>query len=104
MVLGPLTNPAKAQHVVIGVFDDKLVDLMANTLMEIGSVDHGVVIHGCGLDEISPLGPSTIVEIKATRSETAEKVYTSKRYVHVVIRVQIACFHCCSFRLYSNLI
>lgn len=63
-LLGPMTNAANAQHVVIGVFEDSLVDLMANTLMEVGSVDHGVIIHGCGLDEISPLGASTIYEIK----------------------------------------
>ena len=29
---------------------------MANSLIEIGNVDHGVVIYGVGLDEISPLG------------------------------------------------
>jgi hypothetical protein len=32
--------------------------------MEIGTVDVGLIIHGAGLDEISPLGPSTIVEIR----------------------------------------
>jgi len=63
-LLGPMTNAANAQHVVIGVFEDSLVDLMANTLMEVGNVEHGVVIHGCGLDEVSPLGASTIYEIK----------------------------------------
>ena len=34
-ILGPMTNAAGAQHVVIGVFDDGLMDLMADT-MEVG--------------------------------------------------------------------
>ena len=33
---------------------------MNRALQEIGQVRHGVVIHGCGLDEISPLGPSQV--------------------------------------------
>lgn len=63
-LLGPMTNAANAKHVVIGVFDGELVDLIASTLMEVGTVEHGVVIHGCGLDEISPLGKSTVFELK----------------------------------------
>jgi len=59
-----MTNAAGAQRAVIGVFDDGLQDLMAQSLIEVGRVDHAVVIHGCGLDEISPLGPSKIVEIR----------------------------------------
>ena len=71
-ILGPMTNAAGAQHVVIGVFDGSLMDLMANTLMELGYIEHGVVIHGCGLDEISPLGPSSIIELqnKAAQGRT----------------------------------
>ena len=38
----------------------------ASSLMAIGNVEHGVVIHGVGLDEISPMGPSSILEIKNT--------------------------------------
>ena len=32
-LLGPMTNAANAQHVVIGVFEESLVELMARTLM-----------------------------------------------------------------------
>lgn len=69
--------------VILGVFDEKLVDLMANALMELGWVDHGVVVHGCGLDEISPLGSSTIFEIKASAqlSPEGKKLYTSSRFL-----------------------
>lgn len=62
-ILGPMTNAAGAQRVVLGVFHEELLDLMAQTLKEVGRVDHAVVIHGVGLDEISPLGPATIVEV-----------------------------------------
>lgn len=36
-ILGPMTNPAGAQRVVIGVFDDALMPLMAAALREVGS-------------------------------------------------------------------
>jgi len=51
---------------VIGVFEESLVDLIGDALIEIGNIEHAVVIHGCGLDEISPLGVSTIYEIRNT--------------------------------------
>ncbi|GMH93890.1 hypothetical protein TrVE_jg9945 [Triparma verrucosa] len=72
-ILGPMTNAAGAQRAVIGVFDDGLSGLMADTLMEVGRVDHAVVIHGCGLDEISPLGASNIVEIKKKDDGTYDR-------------------------------
>lgn len=62
-ILGPMTNAAGAQHAVIGVFHTELLPLMAGALKEVGKVDHAVVIHGVGLDEISPLGPATILEV-----------------------------------------
>ena len=79
-ILGPMTNAAGAQHVVIGVFDGGMMDLMANTLMEVGYIDHGVVIHGCGLDEISPLGPSSIIEIKNTAAPGEPRKYDVKKF------------------------
>jgi len=38
-------------------------------LKQVGQVDHAVVIHGVGLDEISPVGPATIVEMKNVAPE-----------------------------------
>jgi anthranilate phosphoribosyltransferase len=63
-ILGPMTNAAGAQHAVIGVFRPELMPLMAGALKEVGRVDHAVVIHGVGLDEISPLGPATVLEVR----------------------------------------
>jgi len=79
-LLGPLTNAAGAQHVVVGVFQASLMDIMADTLIEVGKVEHGVVIHGCGLDEISPLGASEVLEIKNTAPAGQPKQYTKTRY------------------------
>ena len=62
-ILGPMTNAAGAKHAVIGVFDPDLLRLIADALMEVGLVEHVCVIHGVGLDEISPLGPATILEV-----------------------------------------
>ena len=62
-ILGPMTNAAGAQRVVIGVFHPELLPLMGGALKEVGKVDHAVVIHGVGLDEISPLGPATVLEV-----------------------------------------
>ncbi|CAM9583899.1 unnamed protein product [Chrysoparadoxa australica] len=79
-ILGPMTNPAGAQHVVIGVFDEKLLPLMAGALSKVGYIEHGVIVHGCGLDEISPLGPSSVVELQNTASVGAPKVYDIREY------------------------
>lgn len=63
-LLGPLTNPAGARAQVLGVPSPELIDLIAQTLAELG-VDHALVVHGAGgLDEISLAGESLIAEVK----------------------------------------
>jgi anthranilate phosphoribosyltransferase len=57
-----------------------IVPLMAQSLMDIGIIEHGIVVHGCGLDEISPLGPSTVCEIKNTAKAGAPKKYKTHTY------------------------
>jgi anthranilate phosphoribosyltransferase len=62
-VLGPLTNPALARRQVVGVADPKLLELIANTLRVLGH-ERALVVHGePGLDELSPLGPTRILEL-----------------------------------------
>jgi anthranilate phosphoribosyltransferase len=52
-VLGPLTNPAKADRQLLGVFDKSLVRPLAETLGRLGS-QHAWVVHGAdGMDEIT---------------------------------------------------
>ncbi len=63
-VLGPLTNPAGAPNQIIGVFDDALVELMANVLKQLES-RHVMVVHAeDGLDEISISAPTHVAELK----------------------------------------
>jgi anthranilate phosphoribosyltransferase len=63
-LLGPLTNPAKAKHQVLGVFDKKWVEPMAYVLKELGS-QHVLVVHAKdGLDEISIASETYVAELK----------------------------------------
>ena len=63
-VVGPLANPAMAGRQVVGVAEAHRVPLIAGALAALGTV-HALVVHGApGLDEISPLGPSQVVEIR----------------------------------------
>ena len=59
-LLGPLTNPARVKRQVLGVYDKKWVEPMAQVLKELGS-QHVLVVHAKdGLDEIS-IGSETYV-------------------------------------------
>ncbi|PCH63730.1 MAG: anthranilate phosphoribosyltransferase [Gammaproteobacteria bacterium] len=62
-LLGPLTNPARAKNQVLGVFDKKWVEPMAQVLKELGS-QHVLVVHAeDGLDEISIGSDSYVAEL-----------------------------------------
>ena len=63
-LLGPLTNPAKAKHQVLGVFAAELTDRLATVLRGLGSARAWVVNAVDGLDEISTLGPTRVSELK----------------------------------------
>jgi anthranilate phosphoribosyltransferase len=64
-LLGPLTNPAGARRQVVGVADPGLLDLIPDALAELGHT-HALVVHGeAGLDEVSPVGPTRVAELKA---------------------------------------
>ncbi len=63
-VVGPLANPAGATRQVVGVADSYRVPILAGALAELGAA-HAMVVHGePGLDEVSPLGITTVVEIR----------------------------------------
>lgn len=65
-LLGPLLNPAKAQHLILGVLDETLLPIMADVLIKIGN-KRSVVVHGMGLDEISCVGPTKVIEINGNK-------------------------------------
>lgn len=63
-ILGPLTNPAKPEMFLLGVYDGYLVEPLAKVLCSLG-VKRGLVAYGQEkLDEISPNGPTTICELQ----------------------------------------
>ncbi len=63
-LVGPLANPAAATHQVIGVGDRDRMALVAGALKALG-FSHALVVHGApGLDEISPLGPTDVIEVR----------------------------------------
>ena len=63
-LLGPLSNPARAKHQLIGVFSPDVGELMARTLLALGSRRAWVVHAEDGLDELSTLGPTRVWEVK----------------------------------------
>ena len=59
-ILGPLTNPAQAPNILMGVFHSDLVGIQTRALQRLGAT-HAIVVYGCdGLDEVS-LGAATLV-------------------------------------------
>ena len=63
-ILGPLTNPARATHQLIGVARPELGPLMASALGRLG-VRRGLVVHGHeGLDEVSPQGETICWQVE----------------------------------------
>lgn len=63
-ILGPLTNPAAAPNMLLGVFSDTLLRPMAEVLEQLGA-EHILVVHAeKGLDEISIEGKTHVAELK----------------------------------------
>ncbi len=62
-LLGPLLNPARPDYYLIGVYDELLLDLIGDVLIKLG-VKRAMVVHGNGMDELTPIGPCTVVDIQ----------------------------------------
>jgi anthranilate phosphoribosyltransferase len=69
-LLGPLTNPARARHQLLGVFAPELTDRLATVLKELGSERAWVVHADDGLDELSTLGTTRVSELKGGEVNT----------------------------------
>lgn len=71
-LLGPLTNPAGAQHQVLGVFAPEWVRPVAQALARLGT-KRAWVVHGVdGIDEVSISGVTKVAEVSGGKVETFE--------------------------------
>lgn len=63
-ILGPLSNPAGANMELMGVYDQSLVEPLAQVMVNLG-VNRGMVVYGQdSLDEISMCAPTSVCEIR----------------------------------------
>ncbi len=70
--IGPLSNPARATHYVLGVFDENLTEMYAQALDGLGA-RRAIVAHGRdGLDELTTADKTKISELRDGRIETRE--------------------------------
>src|SRR5688572_1057003 len=66
-IVGPLANPAGAARQVVGVAERARMPLLAGALASLGAA-HALVVHGePGMDEISPIGPTHVAEVRDGR-------------------------------------
>lgn len=71
-VLGPLTNPAGASMEIIGVYEEELVEPIAQVLLKLG-VKKGMVVFGQDtMDEITPSAKTTVCEIRNGKTKSYE--------------------------------
>jgi anthranilate phosphoribosyltransferase len=61
--LGPLANPARASHQLLGAFSDELRPMLASTLKELGTTRAWVVRGVDGLDEVTPYAETLVTEL-----------------------------------------
>ena len=71
-ILGPLTNPAKPEYFLLGVYDEYLVDVIARVLATLG-VEHALVVFGTDvMDEVSASAPTKVCELRDGTFENYE--------------------------------
>src|SRR4249919_373784 len=71
-ILGPLTNPAGAPNILMGVFHSDLVGIQARVLQRLGA-KRALVVHGRdGLDELTFSGATLVAELRDERIEEYE--------------------------------
>jgi anthranilate phosphoribosyltransferase len=71
-LLGPLLNPARAEHQLLGVGDPRLLDPMAGALARLGTHDAVLVCGRDGLDEVSLSAPTEVRRVRDGRVESFE--------------------------------
>jgi anthranilate phosphoribosyltransferase len=69
-ILGPLTNPAQAQHQLLGVSRRELVEKLGEALSRLGTRHAFVVCGHDGLDEVTLTGPTFVAEVRDGATHT----------------------------------
>ncbi len=73
-LIGPLLNPARPAHQLLGVFAPRLTTIFAEVLRRLGRqrawVVHGLTDRGGGMDDISTCGPTTLADLENGRVST----------------------------------
>jgi anthranilate phosphoribosyltransferase len=75
--LGPLVNPGRVRRQTLGVGDPRMAEKMVGVLRANGAVNSMVFYGHDGLDELSTVAPSTVIELVADGSggETVSRAY-----------------------------
>ena len=69
-VIGPLSNPAPTTHILMGVYEDSLLQPLAEMLSQVGKKG-AYVVHGAeGMDEFSLAGPNQVAHLANGRVQT----------------------------------
>ncbi len=63
-ILGPLLNPARSEYALIGVASEPVLERMSEVILQMGDKKRVLLFHGCGLDELTPLGKMIAYDIK----------------------------------------
>lgn len=63
-ILGPLLNPFEPPRMVLGVYSPHLLPVYADAVMGLHGVEHALLVHCCGLDEMAAVGPTQLIECK----------------------------------------
>jgi anthranilate phosphoribosyltransferase len=77
--LGPLANPARATHQLVGVYEDRVRPIAARALARLGLRRAWVVCGDDGLDEVSPCGPTRVSDL-GEDGEVRERVVTPEDF------------------------
>jgi anthranilate phosphoribosyltransferase len=71
-LLGPLTNPANASHMLLGVYDRELTEPIANVLSALGGKAAMVMNGHGGIDELATSGPNRVSHLRDGEVNTYE--------------------------------
>jgi anthranilate phosphoribosyltransferase len=74
-LLGPLLNPARPMHQLIGVYTPRMTNVFAEVLQQLGRkkawIVHGLTETGAGMDDISISGATTLAELDRGKISSA---------------------------------